>query len=228
MRRATNKVQAVFAHSLVFTFDDGRNGTDLEGVAGPNDSGGPAFLEKDGVRYLAGVASFASNNAEPGTYGTLDAYTRVSSHRDWIAGVIAQDPPSTVPKWSDEHRITAAGDWPATALGSLAGNFLKAYAAGPKPFAGYVGEYGPRSDGSEEASSREWAARAAEWGDLVPYSYRTLGERDIAFIAYATRSNEWRGFWLTADSADAARFTSVATGGVSRPDGAPPRLPAPN
>lgn len=59
----------------------------LEGISGPGDSGGPAFLEIDGVIFLAGVSSWQDNRAQggrQGVYGVLEYYARVSSYVGWI------------------------------------------------------------------------------------------------------------------------------------------------
>jgi hypothetical protein len=61
--------------------------SDLQGAAGPGDSGGPAFIEVDGKVYLAGIG-FATDDANHdgivGNYGDRELYTRVSSYNDWI------------------------------------------------------------------------------------------------------------------------------------------------
>lgn len=63
----------------------GQEGTDLEGVGGPGDSGGPALLELDGRVLVAGVSSAASS--PPGQYGLTDesAPTPTGSGRFWRA-----------------------------------------------------------------------------------------------------------------------------------------------
>ena len=58
-------------------------GSEMEGVGGPGDSGGPALVEESGRYFVAGISS-ASMNGRPGTYGVTDVYTRVSSYVDWI------------------------------------------------------------------------------------------------------------------------------------------------
>jgi hypothetical protein len=82
-RAVTNVVDDAGPRRIFMRFDAPPNGSALEGVGGPGDSGGPAFIEQDGRLYLAGVSS-ASMDGKPGTYGVVDVYTRVSSHRAWI------------------------------------------------------------------------------------------------------------------------------------------------
>ena len=88
-RAATNVVADAGPRRLFLRFDAPPRGTDLEGIGGPGDSGGPALLEENGRAYLAGVSS-ASAEGKPGHYGVTDIYTRVSSYADWIDKTIAE------------------------------------------------------------------------------------------------------------------------------------------
>ena len=97
-RGVTNIVERIELGSLWVQFDapGSANETNLEGVAGPGDSGGPALIEVDGSYYLVGVASFGIEMGdpppEPGTYGSFDTYTSISRHRDWIDAVLNGEP----------------------------------------------------------------------------------------------------------------------------------------
>lgn len=93
LRAATNQVDTVDEHWLHFTFDGPPGGTDLEGISGPGDSGGPAILERDGRPLVAGVSVWGrSGEKGRGTYGATEGYTRVSRYRDWIAQAIKAPP----------------------------------------------------------------------------------------------------------------------------------------
>jgi|GEM_PF-254438 len=88
-RAATNKVDSVDADWLRFTFNDPATATDLEGISGPGDSGGPAFIERDGKLFVAGVSVFGEPGRQGrGTYGAKEAYTRVSQHIDWLSKTV--------------------------------------------------------------------------------------------------------------------------------------------
>ncbi len=92
-RGATNIIDAVTNAHIQFDFDPPGAGTQLEGTAGPGDSGGPAFLHINDVTYIAGVSSLGEPGEQgPGTYGAREHYVRVSSHLDWIRGVLASPP----------------------------------------------------------------------------------------------------------------------------------------
>lgn len=92
-RGATNTVNAVSPEHIGFTFDAPPEATDLEGTAGPGDSGGPAFILQDDVPYVAGVSSLGEPGENgPGTYGAREHYVRVSSYIDWIEEMMTHPP----------------------------------------------------------------------------------------------------------------------------------------
>lgn len=89
-RAATNKVDSADNEWLYFTFDDPATATELEGISGPGDSGGPALIEKDGRLYTAGISVWGRPGKNGrGTYGAREGYTRVSSYTDWITSVMS-------------------------------------------------------------------------------------------------------------------------------------------
>ena len=93
IRGAHNHVDEVNKAWIIFAFNGSDTALDLEGISGPGDSGGPAFIEKDGRLYVAGVSaiqSFAKQGLSEGRYGVLEYYTRVSSYLDWIDEALAE------------------------------------------------------------------------------------------------------------------------------------------
>ncbi|HSC27231.1 MAG TPA: trypsin-like serine protease [Vicinamibacterales bacterium] len=90
-RAATNRIEEADDRWLLFTFDEPPGGTDLEGISGPGDSGGPALIDVNGSWHVAGVSVWGrQGRAGRGTYGAQEGYTRVSRHADWIARTIAE------------------------------------------------------------------------------------------------------------------------------------------
>lgn len=97
MRAATNRVDGSTSdgYYLYWLFDapDSENSTELEGIAGPGDSSGPAFI-KDGNRYsIAGISSAQSTRAtggKEGVYGVTEFYVRVSTFVEWIEKTISE------------------------------------------------------------------------------------------------------------------------------------------
>ncbi len=92
LRRATNVVTAVNNHFIEILFErPGQDGiTDLEGVGVSGDSGGPAFIDVDGVPHIAGLNSWGEggNGVRVGQYGSRDYQTRVSQYLEWLDSVV--------------------------------------------------------------------------------------------------------------------------------------------
>lgn len=88
-RAATNVVDRADEQWIYFDFDQGDEATELEGVSGPGDSGGPALAVVDGKLYTLGVSVFANGDDGPGRYGVIEGYTRISTHRQWIIDAMA-------------------------------------------------------------------------------------------------------------------------------------------
>lgn len=85
-RAVSNEVSDAGPRRIFVSFDPPPGGTPDEGVGGPGDSGGPAFVQVEGRTLLAGVSS--GSEGRPGEYGLTDVYTRVSSYADWIDGQV--------------------------------------------------------------------------------------------------------------------------------------------
>jgi hypothetical protein len=77
---------------ITFDFDSSENNAlPLEGISGPGDSGGPAFINTSTGLKVAGVSSHQrENNNGEGLYGAKEYYTRVSAHRKWIEEIKAK------------------------------------------------------------------------------------------------------------------------------------------
>lgn len=142
-RGATNVVTAVDDDWVFFRFDRGDEATDLEGVSGPGDSGGPALIEKDGKLYTLGVSVFADGEGGPGRYGIKEGYTRVSTHLPWIRAVMAGEKTAreieigeNAPRRAKRRgggsvgRAVAVGgpqELPDTAFGAVVGRYVEIY-----------------------------------------------------------------------------------------------------
>ena len=92
-RAATNRIDGADESWISFTFDSAgaKNATELEGISGPGDSGGPALVEKNGKTYIAGISSHQEGQAKygKGRYGVTEYYTRVSRYAGWIGETIS-------------------------------------------------------------------------------------------------------------------------------------------
>jgi hypothetical protein len=126
-RIATNKIDSVSNHWIKFRFDEpsNQNTTELEGISGPGDSGGPAFIEVNGQKYLAGISSNQLNDqigVKEGHYGVIEYYTRVSRYIQWIESVINGD---ITPNETINNTFTNWG-FPDTEIGKKANQFMDA------------------------------------------------------------------------------------------------------
>ncbi len=83
LRGASNKVEWVDDEVLAFEMNSPETALDLEGVGGPGDSGGPAYIETPEGWLVAGISFYGEWN-----YGDYDHYTRVSSHIEWIESTL--------------------------------------------------------------------------------------------------------------------------------------------
>lgn len=93
LRAATNRIDSASELWLKFAFDRGQSATELEGISGPGDSGGPAFLDMPNGRFLVGVGSGQSTRAtggREGLYGVVEYYTRVSTHGAWLLSTMRE------------------------------------------------------------------------------------------------------------------------------------------
>ena len=91
MRIATNRIEKTDDQWLMFKFDAPPACTDLEGISGPGDSGGPALIQTDDGWAIAGISSGQNDLGQrlgEGRYGVWEYYTRVSFQLEWISSVM--------------------------------------------------------------------------------------------------------------------------------------------
>ena len=62
---------------------------ELEGISGPGDSGGPAFIETSRGLKIAGVSSHQRGDGPEGVYGVQEFYSRVSQYKSWIESTLS-------------------------------------------------------------------------------------------------------------------------------------------
>ncbi|RUO41971.1 hypothetical protein CWE22_07460 [Pseudidiomarina aestuarii] len=114
LRAATNTITSVDGKWITFDFNQGNSATNLEGVSGSGDSGGPAFILENGTPYLAGV-SCCQESEKPGTYGATEYYSRISTEVNWLEQQIASNEVQPAPTYplvsllrSDSHSEAVA------------------------------------------------------------------------------------------------------------------------
>jgi hypothetical protein len=126
MRGATNKLEKVDEESVYFEFDSPETATDLEGISGPGDSGGPALLKVNGKWAIAGISSSNGRTAKSKgvcTYHTVEKYARVSTAVEWIEATMRSMPESSV-VW----KFTSP--WPSSRAGEVGAALLEAFNSG--------------------------------------------------------------------------------------------------
>lgn len=109
-RGATNTIEGTDKNWIWFKFDAPNTNkvTEMEGISGPGDSGGPALVEKDNALYIVGISSNQkSKGLKKGTYGVMEYYTRVSSYYDWLVTTMKELPDSknTIEKRNTNEKL---------------------------------------------------------------------------------------------------------------------------
>lgn len=129
-RIATNKIDSVSTHWIKFRFDEPENPntTELEGISGPGDSGGPAFIDINGQKHLVGISSNQLNEqvgVKEGHYGVIEYYTRVSTYIQWIENMISGN------LQEQETLLSNTTNWgfPDSEIGKKANQFMDAIAS---------------------------------------------------------------------------------------------------
>jgi hypothetical protein len=82
-RAAINTIDRVDAASLAMRIKGPDDASDMQGAAGPDDEGAPAFIEAKGRLFVVGVAHGSRGGGVP-KVGDWDVYTRVSAYASWI------------------------------------------------------------------------------------------------------------------------------------------------
>jgi hypothetical protein len=221
LRGATNEIDGALENSLLVIFDAPPFGTDLEGITGAGDSGGPAFIEKDGKTYIAGVSSFNSGDPDKGTsskYMTFSAYARISTRRDWILNTIKHDPPDS--NWGAIQKATL-NSMPRSIFGKRAGVFLSAFNSGKESeiAAAYRTEVVPSSSGrTPEERAKAWRELMDQYGEYEVRGFSRLGNVH-AFLVFSKKANIWRGIMFDFESAAPNRITKIDMWDAEPPTG---------
>lgn len=205
-RAATNTVEQARQNWLDFVFSEPPDATDLEGISGPGDSGGPALIERNGRLVILGVSSY-NNSAGTGycRYGSVEHYARISTTRQWIERtmeeyeVIAND---VEPQFAPVIRFDEAG-WPTTRVGTAAAAFIGALGddeAMQRFSANYRSEQA-RENLSDKGYAAFWAEHAAGRG--TPVKYIAYDENRVRVLICLTSAageeTGWRDFQFNVE-----------------------------
>lgn len=225
-RAATNTVAAAMDNWLTFTFDTPPDGTELEGISGPGDSGGPALVEHNGKTSIIGVSSANDDDgaAGPCRYASTEYYARVSTAADWIRKTMQSDlPPRELPGQVIDLK---SAPWPDSLPGKLASAFFAAYARTSDQSVESMGDFerahraqSALNDRPVEERIEGWRTLRAEWGALTPARCVPGDDNDLFVLVYAEHERVWKSFRFILEPSDPHKLTGIAIASpVAAPD----------
>jgi len=201
-RAATNTVEEASDNWLDFIFSEPPNATDLEGISGPGDSGGPALIERDGRLVLLGVSS-GNDGGGAGfcRYGSTEYYARISTKRAWIGQTMAeyeQLPDDAKPQFAPVVQFAEKG-WPQTRVAAAAAAFVSALGDPPtmQAFSAAHRSKSARENISDEDYAAFWHRNAPGAG--TPVKYVAYGENRLSVLVRLTSSDGEIAGWRTFD-----------------------------
>lgn len=173
-RGATNRIETAKGKWLSWTFDHPDTKTkyltEYEGISGPGDSGGPAFIVKDDIVYLAGISSWQDTKDGPeGLYGVVENYARVSHFVKWINEEMSGTVANSEPMLRVEPKPNAIDDRP------------KAIDVDPDTFKQYVGEYELKGTTIKIYTEANGTKLFVFVADQAPYELVPTGEHQFTF-----------------------------------------------
>ncbi len=212
-RGATNTVASVMENWITFKFDRPSSATDLEGISGPGDSGGPALVELDGKTYVIGISSANDDAgaAGPCRYGSTEYYARVSTGADWIRRTVA----SGLPRHESLAKVIdlRSGTWPETRAGRIAAAFFEAYDRGEdESMGGFEQTY--RAQAALQARPVEdriqgWRKLRIEWGALKARKCVDGGGNDLFVLVHAEGEGVWKTFRFMLEAEEPYKLTGI-------------------
>lgn len=222
--RRPHVVDSIFGQYFTFTFSqpDDPTATDLEGIGGPGDSGGPAFIQRRGRLYVAGVSSLnhKGDAAGPARYRSTELYARVAPNAAWIDGVMAgRGTPDAV---TDTVRTLAAAGWPATRAGETARRWLEMF-NGQDSLEISRFEATFRADSmlarrSADARVATWRNLFADWGPLEAYGYVESPGKPLVLLVRSEKLDQWMSLTFRLEPAAPHKLVGLA---IRRPEDAP-------
>ena len=197
MRAATNVVDEVTGQYFNFSFSapDDPTATDLEGIGGPGDSGGPALVTHDGELYVIGVSSLNSRGdaAGPARYRTTEVYARVSPNAEWMDRVMAGGTPPDAN--SDTVRTLADAGWPATRAGVVASRWVDALNRQDSlrivDFERTFRADSLLADRPADQRVANWRSTYANWGALEAWGYVESPGKPFMLLVYSRKLDRW-------------------------------------
>jgi hypothetical protein len=166
-------------------FDEPAKATPLEGISGFGDSGGPAFISRDGKYFVAGISS--NNSGVPGTcvYGSEDRYARVSAAATWIDEMMRSEPPSPF-DWGEVQPVQASPFDSGTPLNPAIQAFLAAYNSLQAGQVERLMEYWPSSKGLD-ARIKTLSSLREQYGTMAPRSFSVRADQEVDVLFFCSK-----------------------------------------
>jgi predicted aspartyl protease len=209
LRGAHNVVDGIMFEYITFVFDEPPAGVPLEGISGPGDSGGPALIRRNGRLMTIGVSS--GNSGKPiCRYRTMEAYTRVSTSREWIEKTMQND--EVEPLAARGIANVEDGVWPEADVVPAARQFFKCFESGDDAeFRRLEETFRADVDVLDRVGERVKRMKRVQGltGALRPVQAVVEGQ-DLIVIAEATKARDDGGHWWSIHFVAAAgRFREV-------------------
>jgi len=213
MRAATNTVADVLENYITFKFDAPPDGTELEGISGPGDSGGPALVEADGRTFIIGVSS-ANDDAGasgPCRYHSTEYYARVSTALEWIRTTMESSVPPQAPLGAAID--LQIGKWPDSRAGRIAVAFFEAYARATDEAMEIFERTNPAEsalkDRPVEVRIPSWRKLRAEWGALKAHKCIADGADTLHVLLRAEGEGVWKTFRFDFEPDEPHKLTGI-------------------
>lgn len=224
LRAATNKIDTVNVTSIRMVFDAPPAGTELEGISGPGDSGGPALLEVGGKLYTLGVSS--TNNGrgdEHCKYGTTETYARISTSRQWIEGAVASDAPgsASTAAWGPVVTMEKERGLPDNPAGRITTAYFAAFNSGQ---GAELIKFNAlhRPEAFLRGRTPEQAARGSRelmegLGQLELHGYALRGNLALQVLTYSPREKSWQTFTFELEPSAPDKLSAIIVSTATPP-----------
>jgi Trypsin len=210
-RGAYNVVEKTSAHNLVFLFDAPPAGEDLEGIAGPADSGSPALIRTKNGWTVIGVASYNDGPNIGMTeciYGTREVYPRTSHVTSWFDSVLAGKGTA----WAETNVRTGSKSSTSVAVGDSAAFDHEGYLAVAREFV--------RTVNADDMESYRRLFTDAGWAEVIDWFHNGFANQRRRYgsivRAYPPQKEPvrmgkfgWQGSW-----SEGANFVIIFEKGV--------------
>jgi hypothetical protein len=220
-RGATNTVLGVKEMHIVFRFHAPPDGTDLEGISGPGDSGGPALLEVDGKTFIIGVSSANDDDgaAGPCRYNSTEYYARVSKAADWIRATMKAGAEPVEP--TGDIVDLKKDPWPDSRASQVASALIAAFNRGDDAsMESFERQFRAESALQErpvEERVQSWKQFRGEWGKLTARKAVAGQGNNFYVLVHAEGDGTWKTFQFQLEADDPFKLIGIGIGSPATP-----------